>query len=220
MTRELDRIVNTALELAEDQGWEKVRLYRVAERMEMPLEGLLAHIREKEDLVDAWLDRADHAMLQAADSAMVAAMPTVERLEYLVLVWLRTLAPHRRVTAQMIRGKLEAGHIHVQIPAVLRISRTVQWLREAGHRDAPGFYRGLEETVLTTIFVSTFVHWLRDESPDQERTRRRLVLALRAAARLSRWVPGFRAHHHAVSGALPAPTVVERPSASRVEARS
>jgi hypothetical protein len=81
----------------------------------------------------------------------------------------------------MILGKCEPGHLHVQIPAVMRISRTVQWIREASHRDATYVYRALEETVLTSIYLATFIHWMADDSPDSERTRRFLDTLLRGA---------------------------------------
>jgi len=205
MTQQRQAILDSALALAEEQGWEQVRLYRVAERQQIGLGEVLGHYREKEDLADAWFDRADAAMLQAADSGLLSAMDSVDRLEHLVLAWLEALAGHHDVTAQMIRGKLEPGHLHVQIPAVLRISRTVQALREAAHRNASGVFRGLEETVLSTVFVATFVHWLRDTSPDYGLTRSRLRSALVTAARLSRLVPGWERHHSRRPAALPGP---------------
>lgn len=208
MSEERDTIVDAALALGEERDWEQVRLYRVAERLNIPLGAVNRHFREKEDLADAWFDRADAALLDAAGSGLLSELNGVDRLEHLIFVWLSTLAPHRRVTAQMIRNKLEPGHLHVQIPAVLRISRTVQWLREAAHRDAAGVYRGLEETVLTTIFVSTFVYWLGDSSRGQISTRNNLRRALRTASHLSRWVPGYAAGHGKRQSALPRPAVM------------
>ncbi len=186
-----DAIVDAALRLGEVRSWETVRLHDVAAELGTDLEAIRCHFREKEDLVEAWFDRADQAMLQVAATPAVAAMPAAERLETLVWAWLQALAPHRRLTRQMIAGKLEAGHLHVQIPAVLRISRTVQWLREAAGRDAAGIHRGLEETVLTSLFVSTFLLWLRDPSDGRRLARGYLRRGLRTARRLSRWVPGY-----------------------------
>lgn len=209
MSVERDAIVDAALALGEEQGWERVRLYRVADRLDITLEAVSRHFREKEELSEAWFDRADTAMLQAADSGLLSDMNTVDRLEHLVFTWLEALAPHRELTAQMIRNKLEPGHLHVQIPAMLRISRTVQWLREAAHRDAHGLHRGMEETVLTTVFVSTFVYWLRDTSQKHERTRAWLRQALGTASRLSRWVPGYAGQQVRPRGALPRPWMTQ-----------
>lgn len=200
-----DAIVDAALTVAEESSWERLRLYQVAQALRTDLDAVRRHFREKEELADAWFDRADAAMLACGNELAVKELPTVERLETLIWAWLDRLEPHRGVTRQMIRGKLEPGHLHVQIPAVLRISRTVQWLREAAERDAPGVYRGLEESVLTSLFVATFLSWLGDESPGFRRTRLRLHRGLRGARLLSGLVPGYRRAHHGASLRLPAP---------------
>lgn len=200
-----DAIVDAALTVAEQGSWEGLRLYQVAEKLETDLNGVRRHFREKEELADAWFDRADAAMLACGRELAVTELPSVERLETLIWAWLDRLEPHRGVTRQMILGKLEPGHLHVQVPAVLRISRTVQWLREAAGRDAAGLYRGLEETVLTSLFVAAFVSWLRDESPGFRKTRNRLHRGLRAARLLSGFVPGYGSAHHSGRLRLPAP---------------
>ena len=200
-----DAIVDAAIRRGEADSWEAVRLFHIAEDLGTDLDEIRRHFREKEELVEAWFDRADQALLQAAGMPAITALPSVERIEALVMAWLAALEPHRRVTRQMIVGKLEFGHLHVQIPAVLRISRTVQWLREAAGRDAAGVYRGLEETVLTSLFVSTFAIWLRAPGDHAGLARGYLHRGLRGARRLSRWVPGYASRHTERRYRLPAP---------------
>lgn len=179
-----DDIVDAALALGGRCGWEAVRLHQVASALGITLDDVRRHFREKEDLVDAWFDRADAAMLRTAAASGFTQLPTRERLQRLVMAWLEALAPHRTVTRQMIQGKLEPGHLHIQIPALMRVSRTVQWLREGAGRDATFLRRALEETAMTTIYLATFVHWLRDDSPNAEKTRRLLERELAVAERL------------------------------------
>jgi ubiquinone biosynthesis protein COQ9 len=183
-----EHIVDAALALAEETHWEQVRLHDVAARLEIPLEDIRAHFREKEDLTDAWFDRADAAMLARAEAAGFDALPARERIAELIMTWLEALAPHRKATRQMILGKLEFGHIHIQIPGLMRVSRTVQWVREAAGRKAAFARRALEETGLTTIYLMTFVRWMNDDSPGAERTRRFLEQRLACAERLDRAV--------------------------------
>jgi hypothetical protein len=90
----------------------------------------------------------------------------------------------------MIGAKLEPGHIHIQIPAIMRISRTVQWMREAAQRDATFLRRALEETALTTLYLATFTHWMFDESNNSQRTRTFLEQNLQLAEILDRTVYG------------------------------
>lgn len=187
-----ERIVDAAIALAEQRDWESVRLHDVAARLGISLDDVRRHFREKEDLVDAWFDRADQAMLEKAAAPEFQHLSPRERLQRLIMSWLGALAAHRRVTRQMIYGKLEPGHIHIQFPGLMRVSRTVQWMREAAHRDATYVRRALEETGLTSIYLATFFYWMRDESPDAERTRRLLDRLLGAAERLDRLVYGCR----------------------------
>jgi ubiquinone biosynthesis protein COQ9 len=186
-----DRIIDTALALAEQRSWEAMRLRDVAVAVGITLDDIRHDFREKEDLVDAWFDRADQAMLKAAEQPGFLSLPTRERLHRLIMTWLGALAPHRRVTRQMILGKLEPGHIHIQIPAIMRISRTVQWMREAAHRDPVYLRRALEEIGLTTIYLMTFGYWLQDDSPGSIRTREFLERRLAMAETLSHWVFGW-----------------------------
>ena len=78
----------------------------------------------------------------------------------------------------MLLYKLEFGHIHLQVMGIMRISRTVQWFREVARIDTTGLRRALEETGTTTIYLATFCHWLRDGSPDFQKTRDFLKQAL------------------------------------------
>jgi AcrR family transcriptional regulator len=166
-----ERIVDAALALAEQRSWEAVRLHDVAAALGIALDDIRRHFREKEELVDAWFDRADQAMLVTAATPEFLALATRERLHRVIMRWLEALHPHRRVTRQMILGKLEPGHLHIQIPGLLRISRTVQWMREAAGFQPPGMTRrALEEVVTTAIYLMTFAHWMADDSPQSART--------------------------------------------------
>ena len=181
---EQNKIINSALELGKQHSWESVRLHAVAEATGISLNKERTYFREKEELVDAWFDRADSAMLQEAEEPDFQTLDSRQRLHRLIMTWLATLAPYRNVTRQMIYGKMELGHLHVQIPGILRISRTVQWIREAAQLDATYVRRALEETGLTSIYLMTFFYWMKDNSPESEKTSRILDNLLGAGEKL------------------------------------
>ncbi|WMJ09076.1 TetR/AcrR family transcriptional regulator [Nitrosomonas sp. sh817] len=185
-----EAIVDTAVTIAERSNWESVRLFDAAAELDITLDDIRVHFREKEDLVDAWFDRADSRMLKAAETVEFLSLPPRERLQLLIMAWLDALAAHRKVTRQMIGGKLEPGHLHIQIPAILRVSRTVQWVREAAQRDATYVRRALEETALTTIYLATFAYWMQDDSENSQNTRDFLAHKLKYAESLDHWVYG------------------------------
>jgi len=190
MTVTRDAIVDAALARAEQTSWEAVRLHDVAAALGATLNDVRTHFREKEEIVDAWFDRADGAMLTHAAHPEELGRPTRERLERAMFAWLDALSTHRSVTRQMILNKLEPGHLHYQIKGVLRVSRTVQWMREAAGSDAVLPWRAVEETVLTGIYLMTFFHWMYDNSPGSTSTREFLRRRFDRAGRLARAVPG------------------------------
>jgi AcrR family transcriptional regulator len=196
------RIIDAAIVLAEHGSWETVRLHAVAARLGVSLDDIRGVFREKEDIVEAYFDRADEAMLRAAEAPGFFDLPTRVRLHRVIMAWLEALAPHRRVTRQMIGGKLEPGHLHIQIPGLLRISRTVQWMREAAYRDASYLRRALEEVATTSIYLATFCYWMGDGSPDSTDTRRFLDRLLGIAEGASHAVFGPGARPHPPAGEL------------------
>ena len=182
-----ERIVDTALEMAEEVGWGALRLSDLAARLEVPMAELLASYRDKDAIADAWFGRALAAML-AAPPKDVAARPAKERLYYLLSRWFDALAGHRAVTGQMLREKLYPSHPHHWVPMIFNLSRTIQWLRDAARLEAGGRRRQLEEVGLTLLFLAALRVWLGDDTPGQARTREflehRLERADRTMARL------------------------------------
>lgn len=177
------RILDATLALAEEKGWASVRLRNVAERLDMPLDAVLAHYRDLDAVADAWLRRGWQAMLQPTPEDF-PDWPPPRRIELIVMRWFDALAPHRRVTGEMIAGKFWYAHPHHWVPAVFNLSRTILWVREAARLDATGRQRQMEEVGLTGLFLATLAVWLRDDSENQQRTRRFLERRLAGADRL------------------------------------
>lgn len=175
------QVVDAALKLAERGDWESVRLHQISDHCGIPLSDIHQLFGEKEDLIDAWFDRADQALLKAAQAPGFATKPEAERLESLLMAWLNALAQHRKPTREMIWGKLEPGHLHYQVDGLLRVSRTVQWWREAAGLVTTLPWRAIEEVGLTAIYLATFVHWMRDESEGSRDTQQFLHKRLEQA---------------------------------------
>lgn len=177
------KILDAALERAEETGWGGLRLHDVAARMGLPLAELRAVYRDKDAIADAWFARADAAML-AAPSADFAELAPPERLQRVIMAWLGALAGHRRLSGEMIAEKMWPFHPHHNIGLVLATSRTVQWIREAARLDAVGRRKQMEEIGLSALFLATMAFWLNDASAHQARTRAWLERRLAGADRL------------------------------------
>jgi len=181
------RILDVALAMADEVGWERVRLRVVAERMGIPMAEVAAVYRDLDAIGDALFRRGRAAMLAPAPAGF-RERPPPDRILVVIARWLEALAPHRRVAGQVLRVKLYPSHPHHWVPLIFDLSRTVQWIRDAAGLDAVGVRRQVEEVGLTALFLLTLAEWLGDSSPHQERTRgrlsRRLAVADRAMARL------------------------------------
>lgn len=175
------QILDSALRLADVCGWERLHLFDIAADLGVGLDAIAVHYREKDQLVEAWFDRADHAMLSRAQADDLAGLSADKRLEELLIAWLDSLAVHRAVTGQMLLYKREPGHIHLQLLGLLRISRTVQWWREAARRQTHHLYRIVEESLLTGVYLRSFIHWLRHPEENAADFRALLRSQLRSA---------------------------------------
>ena len=178
------RIVNAAIAIAEERGrWSAVRLHDVAGRLGVPTSQVLDHFRDLDSVADAWFMRALKAMVGQKPPNFLE-LPEWRRIELCLNAWFDALAPHRRITGQMLRGKLHLPHLHHWVPMIFNLSRTIQWLREAaqlsGEYETDKAKR--EEVGLTALFLAALTVWTRDDSAGQERTRQFLRRELRPLA--------------------------------------
>src|SRR4051812_34520821 len=86
-----------------------VRLHDVADRLQISPAEVLDHYRDLDSVADAWFLRGLKAMV-APKPADFPQQPEWRRIEICLLAWFDALAPHQRVTAQMLRGKMHLPH--------------------------------------------------------------------------------------------------------------
>lgn len=174
-----ERILDAALEQAEGSSWDSVNLHAVAKTLDISLQEIKSIYPQKDDMVEAWFDRADKTILSKKASEEFSALAAHERVHQLMMSWFCSMKNHRRVTRQMLYYKLEPGHIHLQVLGIMRISRTVQWFREAALLKTDNINRIIEEIFLTRIYIFGFTRWLFDESKNNSRTDHYLRAALK-----------------------------------------
>ncbi len=183
-----DRIVDAAVELADEIGWSAVRLREVAARLGVTLPDIRAHYPDLDAVADAWLGRADDAMLAIAERADLPNKSPPERIEAALIAWLTALSGRRRMLRDILSYKLQPNHIHLQAALVVATSRRVQWLREAARLDATGRQKSVEEIGLTIMFSAVVLSWLRDRSENFEHTRGFIARRLERADKVMlRW---------------------------------
>ena len=91
-----DEIIDTAVALAARTSWEALRLHDVADELAISLDDIRLYFREKDELVDAWFDRADSRMLREADSVGFLDMTPPDRVRHLIMTCLLYTSPSPR----------------------------------------------------------------------------------------------------------------------------
>jgi len=183
MVESADRIVDAALALAEERGWENVRLYLIAERLGIGLDEIGRQFRDLDAIANAWFGRARRELLRLP-AAAVAGKPPPERLHDAMMRWFDALQPHHAVTAQMLDAKLYPTHPHHWVPMIFDLSRLMHDFLDVARIASTGRRRQLAEVGLTLIFLATLRDWLRRPERVSERLGRRLAAADRWLARL------------------------------------
>lgn len=178
-------IVDATLQLAEEVGWQQVKLQAVADRLGVPLTDVFDRFRDLDAVADAWLLRGLYAMLTPPDG--FAEMPARDRVFVALMRWFDALAGHRRVTGQIVAAKAYPLHPHHWGPMIFNLSRMIQWLRDVARLEQNGFRRQIEEIALTALFLRTLAVWLCDDSPGQRRTRDGLARRIGSLSVLGRW---------------------------------
>lgn len=179
--------VRAAVAIAREAGtWDAVRMQDVAQALAVPLADLVRHVPDRDALAEGCFDVADQALLSLIDEPGWPALDVRERLRRCVLAWLEAL-PERRIVRGMLAYKFQPEHVHLQALGVMRISRTVQTMREVALLRATGWRREAEEAALTSIYLATVASWLFDRSPGAQRTRDRLARALDFAHGVAGW---------------------------------
>ncbi|MGI9436221.1 MAG: TetR/AcrR family transcriptional regulator [Geminicoccaceae bacterium] len=174
-----DRIIDGALELAEECGWHDLRLHHIAGRLDLSLAEVGHHFRDPDAIANAWFARAEAEMSDFSTDDLTPP----DRLYRAMTGWLDALAPHRRVTGQMLRAKLYPSHPHHWVPMIFDLSRLIHWFLDAARIESTGRRRQWAEIGLTLIFLATLRDWLQDRSEDQTRTQRKLRRRLESADR-------------------------------------
>ena len=185
-------VIEAALAIAGEVGWEQVRLHAIAERTGLALPELGRHFRDLDAVANAWFAQARQAML-AVTAEELGGRAADERIAVVLGRWLDHLAPHREIARQILRYKLHPPHLHHWVPLVFDLSRLVHDTLDAARVEGVGRLRQAQEVGLTMIVVATLHDWLRDQDPAQESSKARLRRRLVRAGRLARQCRGSTA---------------------------
>lgn len=170
-------------------GWGEAALARAADELGVPADrARLAFPGGAAEMVDAWFDWVDKAMIDAFTPEQVAAMKIRDRIRNLLLFRFETLAPYR----EALRRALAILALPRNAPEGARLAwRSADRIWRLAGDEAADFNHYSKRAILIGVYGSTTMIFLGDESEDLAETRafldRRIDDVMRFEKAKARW---------------------------------
>ena len=159
-------IIETALRLAAEQGWDKTTLADIARAGDIDLATLHDLFEDKADILTAFGRMIDRQVLENADIEE-GASPR-ETLFDLIMDRFETLNGHRDgVTAILKSFKCDPKDAVTCAPS---LCRSMAWMLEAAEINTNGLSGMLKISALSALYLKTAHTWRDDETPDLSKT--------------------------------------------------
>lgn len=175
-------------------GWTEAALARAAEELGIPADrARLAFTQGAAQMIDAWFDAVDKAMLAAFPPDRIAAMKVRTRIRELVLFRLQAVQPHREALRRAVA--ILALPQHALAGAGLAWRSADRIWRAAGD-EATDFNHYSKRALLIGVYGSTTLIFLDDASDDLAETTafldRRIDGVMRFEKAKARWAGSER----------------------------
>ena len=175
--RTKQRIVEAALELFREHGYEATTMRMVAERAEVSLGNAYYYFKSKELLLQAFYREVHDAHVAAARPRLDGERTLLARLRAVMLAKLDVIEPYHRFSALMFRTAADPesplNPFHVagadirregeELFAEVVLGSTAKPPKSLT-KDLPG--------LLWTYSMGIVLYWIHDRSPEREKTRR------------------------------------------------
>ncbi len=183
------RILDAALELLFERGFEKTTMRAIAERAGVSVGNAYYYFDSKESLVQAFYRRTHEEHLRAAEPLLARRGALAERLLTVMESKLDTLEPYHEFAGVLFRTAADPqsplnpfsdASRPLREEATLVFARVVAGSTTKIHADvAPEL-----PDLLWTWHMGIVLHWVHDTSPGRRRTRRLLAHSTELIAKL------------------------------------
>lgn len=183
-----DRIILSALKLAETNGWRDLSLSEIASDAGVPLVDFRRKFTGKAEILAAFTRAVDEAVLQRFEK--LGPDGPRDRLFDVILTRLEIMQPYkpalRRIRSDM--GKFSSEALNQLAPAL----KSQYWMLAAAGINSEGGAGAVRVHGLLSIYAYILDVWLDDDDPGMARTMAALDNRLRRAEAAMRRVRGFR----------------------------
>ncbi len=186
------KILNAALELFRQDGFETATMRDIAQKAEVATGAAYYYYPSKDAIVMDFYQRSSVEMQPKIEAALENVRGLESRLRELIRVKLVHFAPNRGILRALLRNGADPKHPLSPFSAQTKEIREVDTasfdriLVDCGVR-IPRDLRAELPGILWFLQMGVILFWVIDESPQQERTEKLLALASKTAVTLIRF---------------------------------
>jgi AcrR family transcriptional regulator len=186
------RILEAALELFREEGFDQTTMRRIAEKAQMATGAAYYYYVSKDAIVLDFYQRACDEMQEELEEALGTANGFEAGLCALIRVKTHHFAPNRAVLRALLRNGADPSYPLSPFSAETKGIRDidVSWFRRLIEDSGPRMPKDLMPhlpAVLWFFQMGLIYFWVTDDSPGQARTEKLLPLACKIAATLVRF---------------------------------
>ncbi len=182
-----EKIVETALDLAAEKGWDKTSLGDIAKAAKISLADLHEQFEDKADILNALGRMIDKKVLENVGK-IDPDTPARERLFDVMMERFDVLNEYRTGIVAILDSFLpDPKQAVISLP---HLCRSMTWMLEAAGLETAGIPGAVRVAGVTIIHLKTLYVWKGDDSDDMGKTMAALDKALGRAEQLANMV-GF-----------------------------
>lgn len=177
-----DKIIDAALKLADEIGWDFVTLRDIAAEVDCSLSDLRAHFDDKHDILIGLGKRIDQKTLENVSDPDPESSAR-DRLFDVLMDRFEVLNKDRHAIIAILNSfKGEPKQALMSLP---HLCKSMNWMLEAAGIDVKG-YKGIAQIMgLKVLYLKVLKDWMEDESPDLSKTMASLDKELGRAEKLA-----------------------------------
>lgn len=175
------KIIDSSLALAVEQGWDYTTLRDVAEHAGISMADLYAQLEDKNDILVLIGRMIDRRTLEQASTEEEGLSSPRDRLFDLLMDRYDILNEYREGLCAILESfKYDPKQIIISMP---HLCRSMSWMLEAAGIETSGVTGAVKVTGITGVYLKVLKVWIEDESEDLSKTMAALDKALERAER-------------------------------------
>lgn len=170
------RILESALSLFRERGYEETTMRAVAEKAGVALGNAYYYFRSKEHLIQAFYERTHEEHLAACADRCARERNLQERLRIFLRAKIETSEPYHRFSGVLFQNAADPRSplnpfSPESEPLRREVTRHLTTLLDGCSTRIPDDLRGALPDLLWLYLMGVILFWIHDESPNRRRTR-------------------------------------------------